>query len=133
MLDVFLRDKLRNQAFDLRSDDKYAFTSGSSPNIERFSIVFRNKGITSIHKPDAIHEPANRLTAYSDKLGHIIVTLHTQNSQEGKENVSVFNITGHKLLEQTIVAGERTPLVGTFARGVYLLRAGRWSAKVMVY
>jgi hypothetical protein len=126
-LDVFLRDKWMNKDFDLRSSENYAFTSGSTPNIERFSIVFLRK--------DSDSKPAtdDRFLAYNDKTGHIIVALYDKEKKDGKEKVSVFDVAGRKLTEQTITIGGRTTLNYTFTEGVYLLRAGKWSAKVIVH
>ncbi|MDR0864614.1 MAG: IPT/TIG domain-containing protein [Candidatus Symbiothrix sp.] len=123
---VFLRDKWLNEDFNLRSNNNYSFTSGSTQNTERFSIVFRSTG-TDIHPVTD-----DRIWAYTDRSGHIMVALYDKNWKGSEAHISVFDIAGRKLTGQPITIGERTTLDGTFAEGVYLLRAGKWSAKVIV-
>jgi hypothetical protein len=125
-LDVILRDKWLNKDFDLCSNNSYYFTSGSTPNIERFSVVFLRSTGTDLHGI----ENTDRFLAYIDNAGQIVVELHSQTLQNSVM-VSVFDVAGRKLTEQPVAVGERTTLKGKFKEGVYLLRADKWSTKVV--
>ena len=46
-------------------------------------------------------------------------------------NVSLYDITGRKITEQQVIVGEHTTLKGTFPEGIYILRAGKFVAKVV--
>ncbi len=125
-LDVFLLDKWRNIQFDLRSGD-YEFTSSSMPVTDRFSIVFRSDSDGDL--PDMM---GDNLLAYSGKNGELNVVLYLQNQQGNDATISVFNIAGRKITEQTVVVGEHTILDGVFPEGVYVLRAGKCVTKVVI-
>ncbi|MDR0508143.1 MAG: IPT/TIG domain-containing protein [Dysgonamonadaceae bacterium] len=128
-LDVILQDKWRKEEFNLRSDAAYNFTSGSTPNVERFSIVFRRSAGTGL---PSVSGNGDNLLAFSEKGGRIIVVLQTGNLQGSAGKVSVYDVTGRKLTEQNISTGERTVLKGIFAEGIYVLRTGKFSVKVAV-
>jgi hypothetical protein len=127
-LKVILRDKWLKKEFDLRSPDNYSFTSGHATTTERFSIVFRPSSTTDLQGAGT-HD---RFLAYTDQAGQIIIELHTSSLSNSTVMVSVFDVAGRQLTEQPITLGERTTLKGVFNKGVYLLRADKWSAKVMV-
>jgi hypothetical protein len=127
-LNVFLSDKLRNTEFDLRSGN-YNFTSSAASLTDRFSIIFR-KSLTGIDLPAV--EPGDYLWAYSDKYGQMSVMLNIRDKQGSRSNVSIFDITGRKVAEQPVIAGEHSILNGTFQKGVYVLRSGKCVAKVIV-
>jgi hypothetical protein len=124
-LDVLLRDNWLKKEFDLRSNGSYHFTSGSTPNIERFSVVFRRSTGTGLQST----ESNDHFVAYIDEAGQIVVEFYSADLPNSN-TVSVFDVTGRKLTTQPIIAGRRTTLKGTFKEGAYMLRAGRWSAKV---
>ena len=124
-LNVFLSDKWRNTEFDLRSGD-YNFTSGSAPTVDRFSIIFRSPA----NSDDLSVE--DNLLAYGDKNGQITIILHLRDQQGSNANVSVFDLAGRRLAEQSVVVGDRTTLKGAFPKGVYILRSGKCVAKVIV-
>jgi hypothetical protein len=128
-LDVILKDKWRKEDFNLRSDAAYHFTSGSSPNTERFSVVFRRSDGTGI--PSA-SEASDNLLAYTNKAGRIIVLLQIANRHGAEETVSVYDVMGRKLAVQTIIVGERAVLDATFPEGVYVVRAGKNTAKIAI-
>ncbi|MDL2305711.1 IPT/TIG domain-containing protein, partial [Bacteroides sp. OttesenSCG-928-D19] len=135
-LHVYLVDKWRNNVeVDLRMYD-YNFTSSSVPVTDRFSIVFRSSPITGL--PDVIEEEGvggstgNDLLAYSGNNGEVGVLLYLKNREGSNETVSVFDITGRKLAEESVVVGQRTILKNKFAEGAYILRAGKCAAKVLV-
>ncbi len=121
-MNVFLLDKLRDTEFDLRSGD-YDFTASSVPVTDRFSIVFRSTEDIS---------GSDGLTAYVDKDGNVVVTLYLKDQKGKNATVSAFDTSGRKVIEQEIVIGERTVLKNPLPRGVYMLRAGKYSTKVMV-
>jgi hypothetical protein len=127
-LDVILRDKWTDKEFDLRNSNGYYFTSNSATlNTERFSIAFL-RSATGLSTSDI----GDSFLVYSEKDGRITVELHVRNLQGHNVNVEAFDVTGRKLSQQTIVAGERTVLKTVFPGGAYVLRADQWSAKVVV-
>ena len=98
---------------------EYNFGSGSTHATDRFSMVFRspaNSTGLSVAESDG-----NNLLAYTDKNGQIIVALYLLNQQGSDAKVSVFDIAGYKVTEQSVVVGERTTLEGTFPESIYVL------------
>jgi hypothetical protein len=128
-LNLILRDKLRNIEFDLRNDGDYNFASGSAPNTERFSILFR-----SVAGNDDLldNDSEDNLLVYANRIGQIIVELNIGALQGSLVDVSVYDVVGRKLAEQPVVVGDRTVLDGTFPEGVYVLRTEKWAVRVVV-
>jgi hypothetical protein len=122
--DLFLNDKWTKTLFDLRTAGSYDFTSGSSAITDRFSLIFRAAGSTP-HTPPL--EPA-ALFAYAGKEGAIVVKYSGSDPLEAK----VFDIAGRLVALQTLAPRSETILNARFAKGIYLLQAGKHSLKVVV-
>lgn len=127
-LDVFLFDTWHNTAFNLRNGD-YHFTANSTPVTDRFSIIFRR----AEDKSSSVTEVnGDNLLAYAGENGQIIVTLYLPDQPGSEATISVFDITGRKYAEQSVITGERTVLDSLFPEGVYVLRTGKYVTKVIV-
>lgn len=118
---VYLRDKLSDLEFDLRTGP-YNFSTNSLPTTNRFSIVFR-----SIYT-DPTHDG---LTAYVDTDGNVVVTLHLKEEKGQKATVSVYDTAGRKTAEQTITIGESTVIKQPLPRGVYIVKARKYTVKLV--
>ena len=122
--DVFLRDKWRNREVNLRSGI-YNFTSGSAYDTERFSVVFRNLATQT----DGIYPAGDGyLFAYSDSGGNLVAIYSGNEDCE----VRIYDIAGRLIAVQTIMSNTPTLIKGKFMKGVYVLRAGNYSAKALV-
>ena len=123
--DVYLRDSWRKTEYKLSDENPYHFTSGSGNNKDRFSIVFRSSGATN---NVIINNDNDILRAYSDKEGRIIVLYNGTNNC----NVIVYDILGNRITVQNIASKTPTALKYKLAKGIYVLRAGKYATKVAV-
>ena len=124
--DTYLRDSWRKTEHKLSAESPYQYTAGSEYNTDRFSIVFRNSGSTN---NDAIINNDNSyFRAYSNKEGQIVIL---NNSTENCD-VAVYDILGNNITIQNVVSKTQTVLNGNFKKGIYILRAGKYTTKVAV-
>lgn len=133
-LDVFLVDKWRRQEINLRTHD-YNFTSSSVPVTDRFAVVFRASTPTGNDggiAEEATGTTGNELLAYTNTNKEVVVVLYMPAHQGREKQVEVFDIAGRKITQQPVVVGARTVLGVSFSSGVYLLRAGGCTTKVVV-
>lgn len=127
-LDVYLSDKWRNIEFNLRNGD-YTFVSSSIPATDRFSIAFRRSAEGGSSEAETGDD---NLLVYPTKNGEMILILHLQDRQGSNANVSIFDITGRKLAEKSVVVGEQTTFRNVFPEGIYVLRAEKCTTKIMI-
>lgn len=119
-LEVYLIDKLKEVEFDLRSGS-YNFSASSMPDTDRFRIVFRSI--------DA--DPANDgLSVYQDGEGNVVITLRLKEEKGKKATVAVIDAAGRKSAEQIITIGEPTILKQSLGRGMYIVQARKYVAKL---
>ena len=124
-LDVYLRDRWRGVEHRLDAENPYLFTSGSEYNTERFSVMFRSSATGN----DLVANDENGfLRAYSDTEGNIIVWYG------GPDDcmVTVYDMLGNRLAVQNVTPNTPTVVKGKFAKGVYVLRTGKYATKVAI-
>ncbi|NDW13171.1 hypothetical protein D0T50_09720 [Bacteroides sp. 214] len=134
-LDVFLIDKWRNTETNLRCKN-YQFTSSSVSVTDRFSIRFRHSVVSGLPNETDVNQEAkngNELLAYIYNDGQIVVVLHLEGKKGNTEKITVFDTTGRKIAEQSIVVGERTMLKKKLPGGTYVLRAAECTTKVILH
>jgi hypothetical protein len=120
-LPVTLIDKTLNQEFELTTGAIYAFTSDVTDNADRFAIAFRDP------QPQTGIETPNTRFYLSSLNGQI--TVHGS-AVHGK-TISVFNITGQKLCEETAASHSHT-LSRQFPKGAYLVKTGNKTGTAIV-
>jgi hypothetical protein len=121
---VILRDSKSNLEYNLKDKSPYLFTSDRAYNSDRFSVVFSSSGTGN----DAINNGDDYLRAYPDREGHIVVLYG------GKDDckVAVYDILGNRITVQDVISNTPTVLKGQFTKGVYVLRAGKYTAKLAI-
>jgi hypothetical protein len=118
---VTLIDKVEDCEFDLSAGEAYEFASGVTDNAERFVLAFR-----APQTPTGLSQSGTAKVLIYSNGNQIIIT--------GAKNLSlveVFNVAGQKLV------GEQTHsafyiLHSTFSKGVYFVKVGNETSKIIV-
>lgn len=117
---VFLRDKLLNLAFELKTGAEYVFASDAIVANQRFSIEFKAPDANT-----AIDDLTSQLRVYVNANRQLVVRSQLQ------DVIQVFNLAGQQLM-QLEATGSVTVLSQPLSAGVYLVKVAGHLQKVVV-
>ena len=112
---IILKDNLLNIEQDLTNGSNYSFTSDSTSNSSRFSIVFKSALTTNIQN-NATEKQA--FSIYKNVNNQITINLTGGSSRQGM--LTICNTAGQKFINVP-TTGSSTVLNTTFSSGVYLV------------
>lgn len=113
-INFILVDKMANTETVLTINDAYEFSSGITDTSDRFSLILKVNSITTGLNE---HGAQNVLFAYSNEKNKI--TVHYKGDLKNDTQLSVFDISGRKIIEDNLTSNIRTYTVAT--SGVYLV------------
>jgi len=109
-LQVLLKDKQQNREFDLTTGQPYAFSSSVVDSSDRFSLIFRSKGVAT-----AIDNTSKQNTQVFVNAKNQITIIAPE-----KINYSIYNSIGQKQ-DKNILDVQKIIINKSFGAGVYFV------------
>ncbi len=113
---VYLLDKLLNTEIELNTVNEYSFTSDLINNTSRFSVIFKANALTT----GDLKIETDKVHVYVNHNNHIVFV--TNEMLTGENIIKVFDATGRKLTEKSIVSSV-TEMNEIQTSGVYVVNA----------